>query len=879
MPIKPCTLRAGPWSRPVPSGAGTAAGKDGRKQRRVRLWFEALEERTLLTYSARVVFGDVAFQGDAAGDLLVFDVLDPFGANLLRHNRFSAGDPGFASDLDFDSSQPGEQSLPNDPFFGPDITVNAGAGDDTVTLGDAGTPSVFLQPDFTVSGDAGTDALNLDDSSDTEGRLIGVTSSFLVNLTNSPLQPFLNYATIEQLRVSGGAGDDTIRVDSTADGTGTTLMGGAGDDTAIVQATGLAGLTLDGQAGSDRAIIQLGALAGRVTVVDYGASFGGTSANDSLTLTDRELTLGTQTVDVTRIAPQPTLAAGAGDDLIDASAYGSPVILDGQAGNDTILGGSGDDELMGGSENDVFQGGAGSNTLEGGGGTDLVRETGDLDFMLTDTLLLGSPSSALAAATASHGGVQAAAAIAAAGASRSIRDTLQSVERVAVTGGAGGNVIRCTESSGKELSADGGDGNDLIDCRGWHRVFASGGAGNDTIYGAAAADAINVLSGGEGDDLLSGGAGNDTLDGGPGSDIVLGGGGNDSTVSGAGCDIVNGQVDPSNPDCLADRLVSRDDLVAAAGADHIEQLYTFAARAQGITTFQFHASRESAALELELSDAAGVVVATKSGTGALRIDQLLAKGTPLQLRVRGQAAAGDRFGIRVANAVRLRQRDNRLLVATGGGNDQIEVGRDVSGSGSGAIEDLAIGANGAAAALATRYDAATLASFFGASSYAGLLIKAGAGDDRVVVDASVTAAVEIRGNRGDDTLTGGSGNDTLDGGPDNDACSGGGGVNQIVNCEAAAAAHEERPFLAEPAAFAAAAARPRPASDPEAGERNTAGSIERRVSDAPAAEEAIHGEATRRPPRALVSVAWQNAVDSLLEAWADSPRGALETTS
>ena len=62
---------------------------------------------------------------------------------------------------------------------------------------------------------------------------------------------------------------------------------------------------------------------------------------------------------------------------------------------------------------------------------------------------------------------------------------------------------------------------------------ATGGSGNDTLYGNAAA---NILTGCGGNERLSGAAGNDSLAGGTGNDRLIGGVGNDALVGGAGND-------------------------------------------------------------------------------------------------------------------------------------------------------------------------------------------------------------------------------------------------------------------------------------------------------------------------------------------------------
>ena len=66
---------------------------------------------------------------------------------------------------------------------------------------------------------------------------------------------------------------------------------------------------------------------------------------------------------------------------------------------------------------------------------------------------------------------------------------------------------------------------------------ATGGSGNDTLTGNAAA---NSLSGGNGNDTLSGLAGNDSLNGGNGNDTLVGGDGDDTLTGVAGNDALDG---------------------------------------------------------------------------------------------------------------------------------------------------------------------------------------------------------------------------------------------------------------------------------------------------------------------------------------------------
>lgn len=69
--------------------------------------------------------------GGSGDDTITIGVQDFW----LKHNRFTAGDPGFASDLDWDSSTPGSQLILNDG--GSTVNINGGDGNDTMTINDA----------------------------------------------------------------------------------------------------------------------------------------------------------------------------------------------------------------------------------------------------------------------------------------------------------------------------------------------------------------------------------------------------------------------------------------------------------------------------------------------------------------------------------------------------------------------------------------------------------------------------------------------------------------------------------------------------------------------------------------------------------------------
>jgi Ca2+-binding RTX toxin-like protein len=191
------------------------------------------------------------------------------------------------------------------------------------------------------------------------------------------------------------------------------------------------------------------------------------SSNVSFTLTNTSLSgLGTDTL--TSIE-QASLTSGSGNNTLSVSAFSGPATLDGGGGNDSIVGGVASDSLAGGDGNDTVTGGDGNDTINGGAGTDRLIASGDVDFTLTNTSLVGAGT-----------------------------DQLLSIEQAMLTGGSSANTLNAAASTGA--------------------VTLDGAAGNDSIAGGTLGDS---LVGGDGDDTFTGGLGNDTVDGGVGTDRLI----------------------------------------------------------------------------------------------------------------------------------------------------------------------------------------------------------------------------------------------------------------------------------------------------------------------------------------------------------------------
>lgn len=187
---------------------------------------------------------------------------------------------------------------------------------------------------------------------------------------------------------------------------------------------------------------------------------------------------------------------------------GANDFLDALAGNDTVDGGAGNDTLLGNIGNDILTGGLGTDSLDGGAGFDRVVETGDFNFFLADDKL--------ATGTLLNKQTQI--------------DSLISIERATLTGGASGNIINASRFTGNTL-LNGLAGNDSL----------TGGSGNDTLDGGLGND---TLSGEDGNDTLTGGIGDDILAGGLGVDRVFESGNvnftlTDTKLTGNGIDTLN----------------------------------------------------------------------------------------------------------------------------------------------------------------------------------------------------------------------------------------------------------------------------------------------------------------------------------------------------
>ncbi|MHC4874971.1 MAG: choice-of-anchor D domain-containing protein [Planctomycetota bacterium] len=293
-------------------------------------------------------------------------------------------------------------------------------------------------------------------------------------------------ASMSSLTIQGLGGDDSVSVTGLSTAVSGNVLIDAGDGNDAVDA-GAADVSLTIIAGAGHDMVTGGPGNDRIE---------GGSGNDVLVgAAGADVVFGNSGADV--------IHGGDGDDTLRGGAAADEVF--GDAGNDVVDGG--------GSSGDSVSGGTGDDLIDGGSGTDRLVESGDVDFVLTNSTLSGLGN-----------------------------DQLVSVHVAFLTGGDSDNTFDAQFFAGMGITVFGLDGDDVVlGTPAADRVFAGGGddyvAGGgsaDRLFGGAGAD---TLAGEDGDDIVKGGGGSgDWISGGLGDDLLDGGIGNDRLVEAADVD-------------------------------------------------------------------------------------------------------------------------------------------------------------------------------------------------------------------------------------------------------------------------------------------------------------------------------------------------------
>ncbi|MCI0456098.1 MAG: DUF4394 domain-containing protein [Gemmataceae bacterium] len=502
---------------------------------RARPTIESLENRVVPAYTATLVGTVVTFTGDVSADTLIFDV---DGGGLLRHNRFTASDPGFASNVDLDSGTAGVQSITANTVTA--LSVDAGGGNDRVQI----TTGVALAMGglVTLQGGLGDDIL-------IGGATVDLIDGGIGN-------DFLGGGGGNDTLV-GGEGNDTLDGDGGAD----QFFGGEGSDQMIWD-PGDGNDLMEGGSSGQNVLIFNGGLGNdtfALTAVNNRLRFDRQPANIVLDVADA------QTVEVNRdaaftsalnganeVPPVVTTATGTGTARFNSRANTIDVELTATGLSSAIVGAH---IHVGATGVDgpiiVDLSGLSPFVADGGGVQRLILRNVPFPVANIPDLLAGNTYFNIHTMTNPDGEIRDQ--LNAAGAGQSGSDAFlvnnlsgtavtlvllnlgsndaapNTTDAVVVTGTPGGDVITVGPGAGNTVAVTGLPAEvRLGNAETMDRLIVGGAAGNDTLTATAAAGLVlTTLDGGTGNDTLTGGG---TLVGGDGDDTSAGGDSADTLV-------------------------------------------------------------------------------------------------------------------------------------------------------------------------------------------------------------------------------------------------------------------------------------------------------------------------------------------------------------
>jgi Ca2+-binding RTX toxin-like protein len=665
----------------------------------------------------------------------------------------------------------------NDVLIGGDGNdlIDGGRGNDVALMG-AGDDTFVWNPgdgSDTVEGQAGSDTMLFNGSNANENINLSANGS-RARLTRDVGNIVMDTNGVEQVDVNALGGADTITV---GDLTGTGISQ-VNLDLASTPGSG----TGDGQA--DTVILNGTNSADNVQVAGAGTSFSVSGLPAFVAVSGSEGTndqLAVNTLGGNDTINASALPAGVVQLTVDAGAGNDQII--GSQGADVLIGGDGNDSVNGGRGNDVAFLGAGDDTFvwNPGDGSDTVEGQSGFDTMLFN----GSNASENIDISANGQRV------------RFFRDVanvtmdLNGVEGIDFNALGGADTITVNDLTGTDVTqvnldlasppgsgtgdgqadsviVDGTNGADAIAVAGSQSgitvaglaaaVHISGSeasldqltvnalGGDDTVDASALqANAIALSeNGGDGADILIGSQGNDLVNGGRGNDVALMGAGDDTFVwnPGDGSDTVEGQAG--------------FDTMLFNGSNASENI-DISANGQRVRFF-----RDVANVTMDLDGVEGIDFNALGGADTITVNDLTGTDvTQVNLDLASPPGSGTGDG----------QADNVIVNGTNG-DDAITATGDASGV---AVIGLAAQVNVTGAEAANdRLTVNTLggddvldASGLSAGAI-GLTADGGDGDDVLI------------GGDGNDTLTGGAGDDVLIGGPGLDVLDGGPGDNILI---------------------------------------------------------------------------------------------------
>jgi hypothetical protein len=435
-------------------------------------------------------------------------------------------------------------------------SLNTGAGDDVINVSsDAPGSSGVLDGIWgilNVDAGGGDNTLNLSDAGATVADTsVVITEDSITGLAPAAINYFATGGTFGGgIDITLGAADDRITIVSIRDDSLTTIRGNEGNESITVEASVTAGyLEVRGDAGNDEI---------DASAVPDGAELAlvGGLGKDTLS--------GGQGNDVIFGDDAVILRDGDYKVILAASAQpeaGDDDVIHGNGGNDIIVGGSGKDTLRGGDGNDILIGDNGRIQYDPLG-VPVQVESIDLGIGGADTLNGGEGDNVI---VGGHGG-----------------DGITTGAGDDIVFGDNGRILYKDGIATDILTTDtevGTGGGDTIDAGDGDNIVFGGvgsdriasGSGDDLIFGdngRLQIDSSGTVQSATSTELSLGG--DDTVDAGDGDNAVFGGTGNDTLKSGSGDDTIFGDSGEILFSAGFMREVRSTDKSGSTGNDRIE---------------------------------------------------------------------------------------------------------------------------------------------------------------------------------------------------------------------------------------------------------------------------------------------------------------------
>lgn len=263
-------------------------------------------------------------------------------------------------------------------------TFQGTEGADSIVIVGGSTSDIVFES-FVANGEGGDDFINFSGNR-ANSTIRGGQGNDLItqNIVSGTFFEFFAGGLI-----SGNQGDDVIGNNQLGiSATASTINGGQGNDTLF--AGNLQTSLLNGNIGNDELFVD--DFFGTVNI-NNASVFGG-QGNDTISVdtsgflsnvngTKIEGNLGNDRIflEIDGSFSGSAVSGGEGDDLIDADSLfdgndlgisDTGLLLNGDAGDDTIHGGAGRDTINGGTEADYLSGGDGRDVIDGGKGDDII---------------------------------------------------------------------------------------------------------------------------------------------------------------------------------------------------------------------------------------------------------------------------------------------------------------------------------------------------------------------------------------------------------------------------------------------------------------------------------------------------------------------------